>query len=186
MGWLFYHRPKGESDRDHFATKLGDPKEILACTTIRNVFYAAVRDKRDDEVFALVILIRRQRGEFNFGYKDMDEAMGPGVAECPVGILDLLTPTDNKIANQWRRQCREHAAAVADARRRARAVVDGTVIVIDHPLTFEGHGEADTFRCVKRDGRRWWVANPGGDEFNVRLGADWATRFHWTIKTDGD
>ena len=34
-------------------------------------------------------------------------AMGPYYYDCPKGILDLLTPTDNECANDWRRKCRE-------------------------------------------------------------------------------
>ena len=79
-------------------------------------YYAAikiVRPDRDREVTALVCLVRynpRDRGGYVFGYKDMDETMGPCEAECPPAILDLLTPTKNAYALAWRERCRTAAA----------------------------------------------------------------------------
>lgn len=35
----------------------------------------------------------------------MDESMGPYEDNCPKRILELLTPTDNKNANDWRERC---------------------------------------------------------------------------------
>ena len=47
---------------------------------------------------------------YNFGYKDMDESCGPCYYDCPKSILNLLSPTDNKYALEWRRKCYEKAA----------------------------------------------------------------------------
>ena len=35
--------------------------------------------------------------------------MCPYSFDCPVGILDLLSPTDNELANEWREKCRQSA-----------------------------------------------------------------------------
>lgn len=75
-------------------------------------WYAALELNRSDrprEVVGLVCLVRynpRDREGYVFGYKDMDETMGPCECECPAAILDLLTPTDNGHANEWRARCR--------------------------------------------------------------------------------
>lgn len=45
---------------------------------------------------------------FNFSYKDMCESAGPYRYNCPKGILDLLTATDNEYAINWRNKCREN------------------------------------------------------------------------------
>ena len=50
------------------------------------------------------------REYYNFGYKDMDESMGPCERECPVSILKLLSARDDKWAIEWRAACRENAA----------------------------------------------------------------------------
>ena len=93
MGWTFQHRDRGITDRAFFQDLLGDKQEILASATVgRTTFYAAVRSLRTGEVWAFVALTRWVRGDFNYGYKDMDERMGPTEALCPPALLDLLSP----------------------------------------------------------------------------------------------
>lgn len=112
MGWTFTHRERGTTDLDWFRRQFGTGYELIDGMTVGRTFYGAVRDE-DGKVSAAVILINRNRGEFNFGYKDMTEAMGPGEARCPERILDQLTPTDSEYANEWRARCREHNARQA-------------------------------------------------------------------------
>jgi len=100
MGWTTLHRDPGTTDREFFETEfpttLARDGEILACATVRNVFYAAVRTRESGQVWALVVLLRRSRAGvgswYNFGYKEMDERMGPAEARCPARVLDLLSP----------------------------------------------------------------------------------------------
>ena len=102
------------------------------------IYYAAVellRPDRDHEVVALVCLVRykpRDREGYVFGYKDMDETMGPCEAECPPAILDLLTPNTNEYALAWRERCRA-AVARRTAKPRLR---NGWTLVFDEPITF--------------------------------------------------
>ncbi|GAA1623637.1 hypothetical protein GCM10009733_020340 [Nonomuraea maheshkhaliensis] len=65
---------------------------ILACATVRGVFYAAVQERRSSKVWALVVLIKRGRGYYNCTYKEMEERDGPVEDHCPVRILELLSP----------------------------------------------------------------------------------------------
>jgi hypothetical protein len=44
-----------------------------------------------------------------FGYKRIEEEMGPHECGCPTSILDLLSPTDNRDAQNWRAACRRNA-----------------------------------------------------------------------------
>src|SRR3546814_19605923 len=74
------------------------------------------------EIFAIVCLVRwnpRAKDGYIFGYKDMDETMGPCEADCPARILDLLTPTDKEYAREWRARC------CANLARRARQLEIG-------------------------------------------------------------
>jgi hypothetical protein len=41
----------------------------------------------------------------NFGYKLISETSGPCYYDCPKSILDILTPTDNAFAQEWRKKC---------------------------------------------------------------------------------
>jgi hypothetical protein len=182
MGWITYHRPAGQTDREHFTAELINPneREILDCATVKNVFYAAVQDKKDGQVWALVVLIQRTRGYQNFGYKDMDETVGPCYYDCPARILDLLTDTESEYAKQWRESCRKTIAAKAEARSSTVKVTDGTVIKLAKPLHFQGGYEAQEFKLRVIGRARRWVGNPGTDrQFTCRLPQDWATRYSW-------
>lgn len=185
MGWLFYHRPPGQSDRDHFAPKLGDNREIVASATVHNVFYAAVRDLKTGEVWAFIALIRRQRGDFNFGYKDMDETAGPVECNAPARVLDALTPTDNEYALEWRQKCREHLAKREESAKRRKELQPGSVIEVSHELNFGDAGTATLFE-YRPEGRKvvWWALDDDRSRrFRCRLGSDWATRFDWKVAT---
>lgn len=70
-------------------------------------FYAAMQTDSPNgcEVWALVVLTQTNGREFL--YKEMDETEHPYNYNCPVSILDLLTPTMNESANAWRMECRK-------------------------------------------------------------------------------
>ena len=100
MGWTTLHRVPGTTDREFFEAEFPDTLtrngEILDCATGGGAFYAAVRTRETGQVWALVVLVRRSgagAGRWgNFGYKEMDERMGPVEARCPARLLDLLSP----------------------------------------------------------------------------------------------
>lgn len=185
MGWITYYRPKGESDRAHFERELltNADCEIVECATVRNVFYAAVRTKTTDEVWALVVLMQRMRGEHNFGYKDLAESMGPVESDAPAKVLDALTSTDNEYALQWRQRCRDNLGKRAEARKRQKAITVGVVIQTAIPLRFANGLEASRFECIERSGRtiRWNAITDDGTRFTCRLGANWAEDLPWQI-----
>lgn len=103
-------------------------------------YYAAAQVMKNGvggEVFAVICKVlwnpNSKSGE-QFGYKDMSESMGPCEASCPQNILDLLTPTENQHALDWRQRCGENL------KRRARKLDDGDRIRLEAPLTFtDGH-----------------------------------------------
>ena len=120
MGWTYglaTHYKNGNVDRkaecDYlFRTELNASKThmltLLKSAMVGSVYYAAIERKavdneNDRKVFALVCLTGVSKGEF--GYKDMDESECPYEFKCPKSILKLLTPTDNKYANEWRANC---------------------------------------------------------------------------------
>ena len=72
-----------------------------------NIYYGAVKD--GEEIYAVVILTKYSTKEyFNFSYKIITDDMGPNEFECPTSILNILTPTTSKEANEWRNKCREY------------------------------------------------------------------------------
>ena len=85
---------------------------VLKSAMVGSVYYAAVETKRTGEepvVWAAICLTSTDWDDgMNFGYKDMDETMHPYQYNCPKGILDLLSETDNESALEWRKMCIEH------------------------------------------------------------------------------
>lgn len=133
MGWTFCHRPKGTTNLAFFRQEFGAGVLDVASPS-PTVTYIAYQPIDSDDVVAIVCLTRWDRSDpdFNFGYKDMVETMGPAECGCPKRILDLLTPTDNQWANEWRDACRTN---LGKRRRRPRLRV-GMVLEWDPPLHF--------------------------------------------------
>lgn len=132
MGWTSYHvEPKYKKgkpyiDRKEECDKLfnqpmvtADSKEqigkyeVVKSSVIGTTYYAAVKMTKFAEpekatTFAVVVLTKIDNSDhYNFSYKDMEESMGPCQYNCPVGILNILSPTENKYALKWRAKCRE-------------------------------------------------------------------------------
>lgn len=122
MGWTSYHAThykKGKVDRkaemdNMFNWEDENRKvEVLKSSMVGSTYYAAIKSLNKTNnyecVWAAVCLTSTDMKDyFNFAYKDMDETCGPYKFDCPKGILDLLTPTENEYANNWRKQCYEN------------------------------------------------------------------------------
>ena len=94
---------------------------VLKSSMVGSVYYAAVKREqpgKEPKVWAAICLTHgRGRDGSVWGYKDMCESMEPYYYDCPVGILALLTPTDNADANKWREECRKKIARKAEERK---------------------------------------------------------------------
>lgn len=156
MGWTNTHRPRGMSDRAYFEqefpTMLTRHGSIVACATVRSVFYAAVRNAdtaphEPGRTWALVILIKRGGGRYNFWYKELDETCGPGDHDAPAAVLDALSPTEHADARQWRTACRQRLSA-----RAARPPVRrGDAVTFCRPLKFADGSQHTTLTFVERN-----------------------------------
>lgn len=112
MGWTYFcgnlELKDGKIDRKATMTreieKYGRTK-VLKCSVVNGVYYAACQTVGKPDVWAIVCLTRASERFLEFGYKDMDETMGPFESKCPKSIIDMLTPTTSEWANEWRRRC---------------------------------------------------------------------------------
>lgn len=98
--------------------------QVLKSSMVGSTYYAAVKALKkcnpdgdgyldippeEQPVFAVIFLTSTdKKSAFDFGYKDMDETVGPYKYDCPRTILNLLSPTDNAYALEWRRICQEN------------------------------------------------------------------------------
>lgn len=154
MGWLIsYQKLRHDETPDSYLRGLWagmKGREIIASATVGNTWYAALRIEREGkpvEIAALVYLFSRGKPGEGFGYKSMDETMGPCEAECPARILDLLTPTEYEYAIAWRAQCRANLANKAKASLTRSAIKPGMRLKLSRPLTY-GALQLDTFTVV--------------------------------------
>lgn len=157
MGWLYMQSLGGHSGpRAYLDDQFTYEREAVRATVLRSAlvrmrtYYAAVeliRPDREREVVALVCLVHynpRDREGYIFGYKDLDETMGPCEAECPSAILDVLTPTANEYALAWRARC--HAGATERATKpRLR---NGWTLVFAEPVRFADGAEHRRLQVV--------------------------------------
>lgn len=138
MGWVHCcdgrRLPNGKIDRRYECDKMltWDTKDkdgnllrtnrVLKSAMVGSTYYAAVETKKvtgERQVWAAIFLTcgKTRHDHTDWGYKDMDETMGPNEAKCPASILALLTPTDSQWANEWREKCRQNLAAAAAKRK---------------------------------------------------------------------
>ena len=145
MGWLFMSSLDGHTGpREYLDAQFTFDRPDRSVRVLRSAllsiktYYGAlevIKVGQPRRVCAIVCLVRyspRDRRGDLFGYKDMDETMGPYEARCPAAILDLLTPTDSVQANEWRERCR---AALAGRVGKPK-LRDGATIVFAQPIAF--------------------------------------------------
>lgn len=175
MGWTGTHRSKGLTNAQYFQSTFfpeADSVILPGSATIDGVFYAAVKTvtagkyRTLGEVWALIVLTKWSRSDFNFTYKEMSDTSGPGVYDAPASVLDKLTPTDHEYAKSWREKCRENAERKARSRKALRGLRVGDQVILDRPLRFTNGAELGTFAVAfvpDRRGRRHVVLTDGGD-----------------------
>jgi uncharacterized protein DUF6927 len=156
MGWLYKSSLDGfKTPTEYLDHQFTFDREERSYRVLRSSlvqmrrYYAAVErvEKVSGQcsVSAVVCLVdynTRDKEGYIFGYKDMDETMGPCDHDCPAAILDLLTPTDSEWANAWRQKCR---ARLVKARPRA-----GQTLILAEPLTFTDGAVHSRFQVVER------------------------------------
>ncbi len=173
MGWTFAHKEKGITVKQFFEKEFGyTDKEtgvydkVLDCAATFTEAYLAIETgdtSGPKEVYAMVCLLGyRPKDYYNFGYKEISEDMGPCNYSCPERILKLLTPTDDKWAQEWREKCWERIRA-KKARPKLRK---GMIIQFAEPIKFTDGSEESVFQI--KDLRRLIVADRWAYRYKIR------------------
>lgn len=169
MGWYFQHiRGRSRADKDRFLRseieQISDKPGKAAISVIKSAFvgstwYAAVRISVPDQPPYTVahVFPTQMCRDGEFGYKPMDERVGPCEASCPVGIMGLLTPIEQlpnrSYAGEWRtRVAAEHERA-AGLRRLSARIVNGTRIRFQTPIRFTDGQSFDRFLATSMERR---------------------------------
>lgn len=151
MGWTYTSR-NGKKVKDFLRDEVDCENEngkweMLDCAIVKfKTAYMAVRITRPGQepyVVAFVFLLDyRPKDDYDIGYKDMDESMGPYQCECPERILKLLTPIDSEYANEWRRKC------WANIERKKAFKLRPGMLIETNPIGFTDGIHRNLFRVV--------------------------------------
>lgn len=178
MGSIGTYVAKGTPTKKVVEDVTGTP--MLASATKNGVFYGVFESAQDGRKMAFVSPIHRNRGEVIV--KLQDETMGPYDAECPDRLLDMLDPTDNAHATEWREKCRANNQRAAEARKAAKAVTAGTVLRFAEPLNFGSrYGEATLARYSGKGSTFVALDLPVGYLLTVRI-TNWQKRSYEIVE----
>ena len=157
MGWLYKHDPIDDPVA-YLVNQYNHEGEhrlyhVLAAARVGNTVYMALKctDKTSGNayVFAAVILISNTR-KHGFGYKDMDETMGPYECACPDRIMRLLSPVADipnpSYAAEWRARVAAHRKELAEQRRKRAGLRPGSIVTLDREVSFRDGTTAAVFR----------------------------------------
>jgi hypothetical protein len=161
-------RPLLEYKTDAYAQKINDHGVVgttvylLVCRTPKAAWEPSTIDVNDADGsfrWIAVFLTRKARDAYDFGYKDLEESMGPVEARCPRWLIVAASPlrhpgpaVEGNCAARWRQKCLDQATAKA---RRKAELVHGATIRLSSVLDFtDGHrDERFVVEIVKRRGR---------------------------------
>ena len=162
MGWLWVHKEANEKpidilQQDFYCHKDEIEAKIIDYSIKGNTIYLARQLSNEKtghkEVYAIVCLCSINNKEyFNFGYKDMEESMIPCTYDCPKRILNLLTPTDNEFANEWRKKCLEYQVQ----KKQKVTPKHGDTIKFNVPIEFNNGDICDKFVLLKYNNKTYF------------------------------
>ena len=154
MGWLYTNKPAGMSMRDFFSERFdhenGKVLDVaMVGWTEAYIAYEVTNNDGTKNVIGIACLINFCPNDpyCNFGYKAMEETMGPSISNCPRRILEKLTPTTHKWAIEWRERCWQK---VRQREAKRGLLKDGDLIRFAHPISFTNGYAGDTFRVEKK------------------------------------
>lgn len=149
MGWTYTNKGTKTAKQFMDAEFTSDKVRVLDSAVVgRTEYYAAVEvitNGKPEVVAVCAKLEYRPKDYYSFGYKDMDENMGPYMYQCPARILDRLSPTTNEYALKWRAANRQAVAQRASVPK----VQDGTIVKFNTPIRFTTGETLDTFKVFK-------------------------------------
>jgi hypothetical protein len=159
MGWTFFHKPVGMKAVDTIKREFGEKfcaEKLVAATATREAVFMVVKvHEPDSDVYVpdadgtirtlAVIAIKSSRGQYNFGYKDMTETMGPYGLEAPLSIIaqcsalrDPIGPQPEYSSLRSATEYRARSARVAAIKALKRKLKPGTKVTLPEALSFGG------------------------------------------------
>ena len=150
MGWLFGYDTRKEL-ADHLIRGNG-VHTLKHCWVGNNLWTVQEWTKQDGSVVRFVALYLckgNRHSRYAWGYKDVDETMGPYQHDFPVSWLDLLSPIDSEYALEWRANVRKRAEQMA------RFKLGTTWAYAGHEYTIVERRSPTSFRVKDECGDTW-------------------------------
>jgi hypothetical protein len=159
MGWTFFHKPVGKKAVDAIKGEFSaeSAKNIVASSATREaVFIVKQFHEPDSKVYVpdadgmirvlLVFAIKSvPKDAYNFGYKDMEESMGPYGCPAPMSIIAQCSELQDPIGPQpeWSsltsaRNYRANSAAHAARKALKRKLKPGNKVTLAKPGNWGG------------------------------------------------
>ena len=103
---------------DDILTQSGNRWQVvLKSAMVGSTYYAALRVGSEKVIGVIILTCGKGKDGTLWGYKIMDESMGPCADRCPAGVLALLTPTSSLLAKEWRARCQANILNAAKKRK---------------------------------------------------------------------
>lgn len=137
-------------ERTEYIRSLFKEDNVLYLSRVGTTYYVAI--EHTDEVKAYIVTTYQKTNphymnDYCFGYRIECEDAGPHHWEAPYALLNLLTPTENDYACEWRAKC----ARTLHNRATLKGVAPGTCVRV-------ADSASELFYCVrKRDGGKMWI-----------------------------
>ena len=128
MGWSFSYVDVGRKAHIESLTskrRFGEAYEPLEHRVVGNNVWQLVLYKPTGRKLITLDLIAKERGG-GWGYKSLDEGMGPVEVNCPLSLLNKASPVTEGYAVEWREKVRAY-----HARRKTAKPVAGMVVKYD-------------------------------------------------------
>ena len=115
MGWTHTRGAGKKEIKEEIRAGFTGEWKLIADRIVGNHFWTVAKSPNQGTMIVL-FLLRKNRG-FGWGYKDMEESMGPYYFSCPKKYLDMV-PLEVYGGNaSWREQVAEHHQRSAEKRR---------------------------------------------------------------------
>lgn len=177
MGWVTFHETRTATE--YFTDMINSCEGIelvdISVVNFRTA-YMAVRNVKKNYVYCLVYLLHRAPNSYhNFGYKDMSEFSGPCVDDCPLRILNKLSPL-NFIKEQEPEWSIEYAErwrqSVLDRIKRNEVLKEATkkgyILKTKNPVSFSNGYSIQYF--IKEGAKVFGLYNYGErNEYKMRV-----------------
>ena len=179
MGWTTFHETRTAKEYFTDMIKRCEGVELVDIAIVNfQTAYLAVKDLKLGYTYCAVYMLHRAPKSYhNFGYKDMTEFSGPCVDDCPLRIINKLTPLDEiqkldpevgESSLEWAKGWRQR---VVDNANKRKSVGGGKVFKLKEPMSFIN---GDSYQYFKKEGRKVYAIKHFGTELErevrVRIG----------------